>query len=40
VVIAGCGGSSPQPKTDLNEQEKKQVQELHEQRMDEWGKKK
>jgi hypothetical protein len=40
LVIAGCGGSSPQPKTDLNEQEKQQVRELNEQRADEWGRKK
>jgi hypothetical protein len=40
LVLAGCGGSAPQPKTDLNEQEKQQVRELNEQRVDEWGKKK
>jgi hypothetical protein len=38
--LAGCGGKPPQPKTDLNEQEKQQVRELNEQRVDEWGKKK
>jgi hypothetical protein len=40
LMAAGCGGSSSQPKTDLSEQEKQQVRELNEQRMDEWGKKK
>jgi len=40
LIAAGCGGSPPQPKTDLSEQEKQQVRELNEQRMDEWGKKK
>lgn len=40
LLFAGCGGKPPQPKTDLNEQEKQQVRELNEQRMDEWGKKK
>jgi hypothetical protein len=40
LVISGCGGAAPQPKADLNEQEKQQVRELNQQRMDEWGKKK
>ena len=40
LALAGCGGKPPQPKTDLNEEEKQQVRELNEQRMDEWGKKK
>ena len=38
--MVGCGGKPPQPKTDLNEQEKQQVRELNQQRADEWGKKK
>jgi hypothetical protein len=40
LLVCGCGESAPQPKTDLNEQEKQQVRELNQQRMDEWGKKK
>lgn len=40
LFACGCGGSPPAPKTDLNEQEKQQVRELNEQRLDEWGKKK
>ena len=35
----GCGSEEePKPKLELTEEEKKQVEELNEQRMDEWGK--
>lgn len=38
LFSGGCGDSAPAPKTDLNEQEKQQIRELNQQRVDEWGK--
>jgi hypothetical protein len=36
--LAGCGGSaSTEPITDPNAEQQKQLQELQEQRKDEWG---
>lgn len=40
VLAAGCGEEKSVPKTDLTEEEKKQLEELNEQRLDEWGQKK
>jgi hypothetical protein len=37
AVVSGCGEKSTPPKTDLTEEEKKQIVELHEQRAQEWG---
>ena len=39
AVAAGCGEQKSVPKTDLTEEEKKQLEELNEQRLDEWGQK-
>jgi len=39
LLTAGCGEDQSVPKTDLTEAEKKQLEELHEQRLDEWGQK-
>jgi hypothetical protein len=40
LLASGCGATASAPKADLNEQEKQQLRELNEQRVDEWGKKK
>jgi hypothetical protein len=39
LLVAGCGEEKSVPKTDLTEEEKKQLEELNEQRLDEWGQK-
>ena len=40
LSAGGCGEEVTQPKVDLTEEEKKQVEELNQQRLDEWGKRK
>ncbi len=37
LLISGCGKDTTEPITDLTDEQKKQVQELNEQRADEWG---
>jgi hypothetical protein len=41
IAASGCGEQPTAPKTaaELTEQEKQQLRELNEQRVDEWGKK-
>ena len=42
LVASGCGGAAttpPKTASELSEQEKQQLRELNEQRVDEWGKK-
>jgi hypothetical protein len=40
LAIGGCGEKKSEPITDLNAEQQKQVQELNEQRLDEWGRRK
>jgi hypothetical protein len=41
LVVAGCGKSEPTgPKESITDTEKQQIQDLNDQRHDEWGKKK
>jgi hypothetical protein len=35
----GCGGKDVPAKTEFNDQDKKQIEELNKQRVDEWGRK-
>jgi hypothetical protein len=40
LAMAGCGEPESKPIRDLSDEHKKQLQELNEQRTDEWGRKK
>jgi hypothetical protein len=40
LTVVGCSASESTPRTSLSEEQKQQLQELDEQRQDEWGIKK
>lgn len=39
ALLLGCSGTDPAPKTELTDAEKQQIQQLNQQRVDEWGNK-
>lgn len=39
VTVTGCGSDESKPKTEFTDAEKQQIQQLNQQRADEWGNK-